>query len=550
LRSDRLRLLRVLRHWLAKGWPILLAGALLAALVFPYLTSAYYLEMAGRVLDSPRDAALSTPGRDQVAVAVARLGAALHWQEENAPAWRALGQAQILQGNLVEAAQALSRYTELWPNNPIGWWELAGVYGAMAAELDKAGQDALLASLVREQGPATEPADRPAVLATWKMPLAPGLSLDAGCPLPGPVAQSVLAMYPGSRVEFEFSVPITATSFFFWMGLDPESWWTQQDGLTYSVVVNGNESQSRHLAVAETRQGWWPGTVDLAHWAGERIVLALEVAGGGANSGRGGWGGVRLLPPESIAYASLAPQQARVAAWRAGGFTARTLVAAGDQARQEGQFDVAWAWYEQAIALEPESRFAWYSAAAFCGDMIVADPARLGEMAHACQEYVGWNGGNWIVNGGFEEDQLGWTRYRPSAEKAAFDIVAPPSPEGEFSARIWGRSDDYHGGWWQRLALEEGQWYRYSVTLRVQESQMLEARVLYWESYHEGAPIGRYAQVVSQDFDWTYFEVDFQAPATEQGIVLYPVLVNGQGMVWIDDVRLVELAEAPAGGSD
>jgi len=64
------------------------------------------------------------------------LQSALRWDARNAQAYRLLGRAYLAQGDLVAAAEALTRFTELRPDNPLGHIELAGVYETMDAELE------------------------------------------------------------------------------------------------------------------------------------------------------------------------------------------------------------------------------------------------------------------------------------------------------------------------------------------------------------------------------------------------------------------------------
>jgi tetratricopeptide (TPR) repeat protein len=103
-------------------WPLLaLAGiALMAALAFPYLASAYYLEAGGRAMDDA--------GR-----AEQLLNRAIEWDSKNAQAYRLLGRAYREQGNFESALEMISTYTALRGENPLGHAELAGTYEAMKA---------------------------------------------------------------------------------------------------------------------------------------------------------------------------------------------------------------------------------------------------------------------------------------------------------------------------------------------------------------------------------------------------------------------------------
>ena len=68
--------------------------------------------------------------------AISHLQSAIRWDARNAQAYRLLGRAYLAQGDLVAAAEALTRFTELRPDNPLGHIELAEVYEALVAELE------------------------------------------------------------------------------------------------------------------------------------------------------------------------------------------------------------------------------------------------------------------------------------------------------------------------------------------------------------------------------------------------------------------------------
>jgi hypothetical protein len=254
---------------------------------------------------------------------------------------------------------------------------------------------------------------------------------------------------------------------------------------------------------------------------------------------------MQFLEPDGAHYAALAPAERLVATWQAGELSASRFIDAGEKAQEATRFDDALEWYRRALRITPGSEVGWYHVASLYQARFKHDPTKLDQFDDAYQEYTAWNNGNWIVNGGFSEGQLGWSRYRPSGRNAVFEIVASSPAVDASTGHVLGRSEEYHGGWWQQLGLEEGRLYRYSCDLRTEESHNLEVRALYWESYVDGRPLGSYAEVITGSIDWTHFEVDLQVPASERGLVLYPMLVKGQGGVWVDNVRLVEL-EAPS----
>lgn len=116
-------------RWLGKGWPILLAAGLLTILTFPHLASAYHLEAGGRALDDAGHLA------DTPLPALKHLQQAIEWDAGNTQAYRLLAQAYQMQGDWPAAVGALTRYTELRPDNPLGHIELAQIYEAVEAEV-------------------------------------------------------------------------------------------------------------------------------------------------------------------------------------------------------------------------------------------------------------------------------------------------------------------------------------------------------------------------------------------------------------------------------
>jgi len=134
--------------WLAFG-SVIVALAAFIFLVLPYAASAYHLEAGGRALDQINESAnqqISKSANQQIAngewasphlqSAIGHLQSAIRWDARNSQAYRLLGRAYLAQGDLVAAAEALTRFTELRPDNPLGHIELAGVYETMDAELE------------------------------------------------------------------------------------------------------------------------------------------------------------------------------------------------------------------------------------------------------------------------------------------------------------------------------------------------------------------------------------------------------------------------------
>ena len=118
---------------------LIVALAALIFLAFPYAASAYHLEVGGSALDQIGKLAsqqVSKSADPHLQSAIHHLQSAIRWDARNSQAYRLLARAYLAQGDLVAAAEALTRFTELRPDNPLGHIELAGVYEAMDAELE------------------------------------------------------------------------------------------------------------------------------------------------------------------------------------------------------------------------------------------------------------------------------------------------------------------------------------------------------------------------------------------------------------------------------
>jgi tetratricopeptide (TPR) repeat protein len=105
--------------WLGYWLAVIVSLTLLVGLLFPWGTSAYYVERAGRKLetDEPTDVVYQTVER--------QLRQALLWHPQNAQAYRLLAQLYEQQADWMAVAEAWTEYVALRPTDPQGFWELA-----------------------------------------------------------------------------------------------------------------------------------------------------------------------------------------------------------------------------------------------------------------------------------------------------------------------------------------------------------------------------------------------------------------------------------------
>jgi tetratricopeptide (TPR) repeat protein len=345
------------KHWLGHSWPFLFLGGTLIALVFPHLVGAYHLEAGGQAIDDVEQTAADP------LPAFAHLQKAIQWTPDNAQAYRLLGKVYRLQHDWVAAAEALTRYTELRPGNPLGHVELAEVYEAIDSEIAAMGLVDLIAALPQA---AVEAPDRPADTPyaqldgpAWRSYVATSsLSLP-----PNFGERPTLFMHPPSRIFYDLSLPVEPAALRFGMGLAPEVLDWPGDGVTFEVSVNGEPIFQEHLDKVHARQAWQERVVDLVPWAGQAIVLTLGVGPGPTGDLSGdwaGWGDPQVVDARLPALEALHPGARMEDEWRRAGVTAQDLTARGEEARKAKQYDEALVWYERAMRLEPHLGDPWY----------------------------------------------------------------------------------------------------------------------------------------------------------------------------------------------
>ena len=353
---------------LAVYWAFFLVamGGILAFLTFPHLASAYHLEAGGRALDNPELLAYNP------LPALAHLQKAIKWGPDNAQAYRLLGQVYRAQGDsilgsksqgLVAAIEALTRYTELRPDNPLSHIELAEVYEAVETERRAMYLADLVAALPQAaveapDVPLDTPHAQPDGPAWHSYVAATTFSLS-----PNYGERPTLFMHPPSWVTFTLALPAQPATLRFGMGMDPQTLNWPGDGATFEVFVNSERTFSEHMDKAMTQEGWHERMVDLAPWAGQEVALALAVTPGPAADPTGdwaGWGEPQVVDARLPELEALHPGARMVDEWLRAGLTAEDFISTGEEARKAEQYEEAMAWYERAMRLEPGLGDPWY----------------------------------------------------------------------------------------------------------------------------------------------------------------------------------------------
>lgn len=351
------RPMEAVKGWLGKSWALVLVGGMLAILAFPHLASAYHLEVGGRGFDNPKFLAYNPQPT------LAHLQKAIEWQPDSAQAYRLLGKAYQAQGNWTAAVEALTRYIELRPHNPLGHLELAGLYEAIETEMAAMEIADLIAALPQAtvEAPAI-PVDTPYARTggpAWHSYVA---ATTFSLP-PNFGERSVLFMHAPSWVTYTLALPPQPAMLRFGMGMDPQTHGWPTDGATFEVFVNGERVFLEHVDKAMAQEGWHERTVDLSLWAGDAVELALAVTPGPAADPSGDWAGwgepqvvdVRLPAMEAQGFGGRLVEE-----WRRAGLTPQDFISRGEEARRAERYDEAVAWYERAMRLEPGLGDAWY----------------------------------------------------------------------------------------------------------------------------------------------------------------------------------------------
>ena len=353
---------------------ILIVCIACAVLVFPYAASAYHLEAGGRALDQVGKSANGEwrmangeSANPQLETAIRHLQSAIRWEQGNAQAYRLLGRAFLAQGDPVAAAEALTRFTELRPDNPLGHIELAEVYEAIEAQLQAHVHYDFLAHLPEAQIETAgfwidtgfceegDPSEKCYIAeAAFHMP-------NDAAPRP------TLFMHAPSRASYTVTLPDEPVMLCFGMGLHPMTWSWGGDGVTYEVFVDDGQGEQQLLAdrldIPMAMEGWKDGRVDLSAYAGRTVTLTLSVIPGPEWEMTGdwaGWGEPRLVDMEALPLIALRPAEQVVRQWKGAGLTARDFIARGEEERKAKQYEEALAWYERAARLEPGLGDPWY----------------------------------------------------------------------------------------------------------------------------------------------------------------------------------------------
>jgi len=290
------------RHW----WALFLLAAFILFVISaltPHFVSAFHLELGGRALDQisnlkpqiPNPPPLANPDNGHLPAAVAHLRRAIAWDGNNAQAYRLLGQAYLAQGDYPAAIEALTSYTDLRPDNPLGHLELAQAYGRLA----RVSEPKVYYDFIERLPEAEVTTPGSPIQTDYCLPGGPVASCYVASTywtMPDDEPRPVLFMHPSSWARYVVTVPVEATMLRFSVGMYPPSWGWGGDGTLFEVCIQQDGTGekrlfSMHVSNAMKDRGWHSGEVDLTPYAGQVVTLTLGAHPGLQNDPTGDWAG-------------------------------------------------------------------------------------------------------------------------------------------------------------------------------------------------------------------------------------------------------------------
>ena len=244
---------------------------------------------------------------------------------------------------------------------------------------------------------------------------------------------------------------------------------------------------------------------------------------------------------KGLIYAFCAKDSQAFSAWQQGDIDPEELTLLGNSAQYSlGNIDLAMLLYRGGAMLFPVTpNMAQYASIRLCQTTFAQLDNLNKNNKLYCQELFNSNTQNLIFNGQFDQQFASWTGvFFFEGDMAALEIdnqTGMPPP----SLKLSGYSDERHGGLYQRIQLPPGSTVRFSGYFRVEDAVAFRSRALYIEWKQHGRIHGNHAVLLKSDNDWIWIEREFKLPLdSEPYVQFYPVLFEGIGVVWVDNIRV------------
>lgn len=165
---------------------------------------------------------------------------------------------------------------------------------------------------------------------------------------------------------------------------------------------------------------------------------------------------------------------------------------------------------------------------------------QLGNTSY-CERYFANNNHNLLLNGNFDEGKiLGWRGlfYFAPIQDGIFSF---DSSEGHPlpSLLLQGFQQSQRYAIYQSITLKPGTQLQFTGWFKVDLVEPSSAKILYIEWKQLEVTNGNYAHLLTDSHDWNFFERTFVVPDNYAGVIrFYPALLDGKGLIWIDNLHL------------
>jgi len=217
--------------------------------------------------------------------------------------------------------------------------------------------------------------------------------------------------------------------------------------------------------------------------------------------------------------------------------SAQSFIAEANQKIAEKRYEQAVNWLDTAVTVDSSQTESWFWLGLLSQFLQLNNRGELDKLKTYSAKFAQWNNQNEIINHKFTVGKLGWLTH-PQTESNTFQIQ---KANHESYGIIRSSSENFRGGWLQRLNLEEGKVYRYQALIRTQGVSDFKVFPLYWENVDVMIKGHFSVPEIYGDNDTYLYETMITIPFSSEGIAFYPVLVEGgPGTVWITDVIVSE----------
>lgn len=126
-----------------------------------------------------------------------------------------------------------------------------------------------------------------------------------------------------------------------------------------------------------------------------------------------------------------------------------------------------------------------------------------------------------------------------SSSTAVYQVDKRVAHSGSASLMIEGKADGYHLGWGGQFAANANMPYLFGGMVRAEDYGGLKGRLMYWEN--NGSTVLGWQDFEGSIDDWTFYWNLVLLPPGEDMVNLDPMLIEGKGKIWVDDLILTRL---------